>query len=191
MKCILVVFTFIAFAGSLLGLNVQAQMGQEPGKMEKLSDKVADPVTDKVMKASEAPASLTLYFASETAKEVFLKNPSKFLTTRCPVSGEEVNKLNALFSDHNGKAYYFCFSDCQPKFEQAPTKYIGKKTRQLGKPGPSFMPMRARTVTDPVCGMKISSGGTLISEYRGETYHFCSTRCRESFTKAPGTYIKE
>ncbi len=43
---------------------------------------------------------------------------------------------------------------------------------------------------DPVCGMEVipekAAGHT---EWRGDTYYFCSLRCREKFTAAPETYV--
>jgi Cu+-exporting ATPase len=48
----------------------------------------------------------------------------------------------------------------------------------------------ANTVKDPVCGMEIdpaTAAGT--SEYKGQTYHFCSIGCKKSFDKEPEKYI--
>ncbi|MBE0505044.1 MAG: heavy metal translocating P-type ATPase, partial [Desulfuromonadales bacterium] len=43
---------------------------------------------------------------------------------------------------------------------------------------------------DPVCGMKVTSdakGGT--TEWQGETYTFCSEKCRKKFTADPEAYL--
>ena len=48
----------------------------------------------------------------------------------------------------------------------------------------------ADTVHDPVCGMDIdpaSAAGT--SEYKGQTYYFCSLGCKKSFDKDPEKYV--
>ncbi|MDA8239331.1 MAG: heavy metal translocating P-type ATPase [Nitrospiraceae bacterium] len=45
-------------------------------------------------------------------------------------------------------------------------------------------------VKDPVCGMQIEdkeAAGT--STYKGETYYFCSTSCRDKFVRNPGAFI--
>jgi len=45
---------------------------------------------------------------------------------------------------------------------------------------------------DPVCKMNIEeskSAGTVV--YKGETYYFCSTNCKDNFEKEPEKYIKE
>lgn len=40
--------------------------------------------------------------------------------------------------------------------------------------------------TDPVCGMSVESTTAAAQEvYRGKTYFFCSTHCRDEFKKAP------
>ncbi len=44
-------------------------------------------------------------------------------------------------------------------------------------------------VVDAVCGMGIDPRKTaLISNYRGQTYHFCSALCKEKFDKHPEQY---
>ena len=45
---------------------------------------------------------------------------------------------------------------------------------------------------DPVCGMDIdpkTAAGK--SEYKGQTYYFCSDECRKKFEKEPKRYVKE
>ncbi len=42
---------------------------------------------------------------------------------------------------------------------------------------------------DPVCGMDVDEQtATLKSEYKGQTYYFCSTGCKRSFDKDPEKY---
>lgn len=48
----------------------------------------------------------------------------------------------------------------------------------------------ANTVHDPVCGMDIdpaTAAGT--SDYKGQTYYFCSIGCKKSFDKDPEKYV--
>lgn len=50
----------------------------------------------------------------------------------------------------------------------------------------------ADTVHDPVCGMDIdpaTAAGT--SEYKGQTYYFCSPGCKKSFDKDPEKYLSQ
>jgi Cu+-exporting ATPase len=45
---------------------------------------------------------------------------------------------------------------------------------------------------DPVCGMNVNeqqAAGT--SEYEGETYYFCSPRCKEQFDQTPERYTRQ
>jgi len=45
------------------------------------------------------------------------------------------------------------------------------------------------TVIDPVCGMTINPADTVATEIRaGETYHFCSTDCHDTFIADPARY---
>jgi len=48
----------------------------------------------------------------------------------------------------------------------------------------------ATTVHDPVCHMDIDPATAAgKSEYKGETYYFCSLGCKKSFDKEPDKYI--
>jgi YHS domain-containing protein len=53
--------------------------------------------------------------------------------------------------------------------------------------GEKFMEI---TVHDPVCHMDIDpKTATGTSEYKGQTYYFCSMGCKRSFDKDPEKYI--
>jgi len=44
---------------------------------------------------------------------------------------------------------------------------------------------------DPVCGMDVdpkTAAGN--SEYKGQTYYFCSNGCKRAFDKEPEKYLK-
>jgi Cu+-exporting ATPase len=42
---------------------------------------------------------------------------------------------------------------------------------------------------DPVCGMNVRDRDeSLQSEFRGQTYHFCSDRCLATFEQDPETF---
>ena len=44
-------------------------------------------------------------------------------------------------------------------------------------------------VTDPVCGMQMDIADTVASaEHEGQTFYFCSARCREAFVDDPHRY---
>ncbi len=48
----------------------------------------------------------------------------------------------------------------------------------------------ANTVKDPVCGMDIDPATAAgKSEYKGQTYYFCSLGCKKSFDKEPEKYV--
>ncbi len=50
----------------------------------------------------------------------------------------------------------------------------------------------ANTVKDPVCGMDIDPATAAgKSEYKGQTYYFCSAGCKNSFDKEPEKYIDQ
>ena len=44
-------------------------------------------------------------------------------------------------------------------------------------------------VKDPVCGMDVDSVADAgQTEYKGQTYYFCSKGCKDTFDKEPGKY---
>src|SRR5665213_1105157 len=48
----------------------------------------------------------------------------------------------------------------------------------------------AHLVKDPVCGMDVDpSTAKHRADYAGQTYYFCSARCRERFVAEPGKYL--
>ena len=51
--------------------------------------------------------------------------------------------------------------------------------------------MKTTTVVkDPVCGMDIDAATAAgHSEYKGQTYYFCATPCKEKFASAPEQYV--
>ena len=45
---------------------------------------------------------------------------------------------------------------------------------------------------DPVCGMEVDpKTATNKSEYKGQTYYFCSLGCKSAFEKEPEKYLKQ
>jgi Cu+-exporting ATPase len=43
---------------------------------------------------------------------------------------------------------------------------------------------------DPVCGMQVDKEkADATSEYRGETYYFCATACKQKFDANPEAYV--
>ena len=42
---------------------------------------------------------------------------------------------------------------------------------------------------DLVCGMNVDEKTALRSEYKGQTYYFCSPGCKRSFDKEPEKYV--
>jgi len=49
---------------------------------------------------------------------------------------------------------------------------------------------RTMTATDPVCGMAVDpSTAKHRSEYRGETFSFCSLMCKKAFEDDPLHYL--
>jgi Cu+-exporting ATPase len=50
---------------------------------------------------------------------------------------------------------------------------------------------KAETAKDPVCGMSVAKEGAPNYQFVGETYYFCSERCRNRFQALPAKFLTE
>lgn len=44
---------------------------------------------------------------------------------------------------------------------------------------------------DPVCGMNVGDKGSLKSEFKGQSYYFCSDKCKAEFDRKPENYVSK
>ena len=91
-----------------------------------------------------------------------------------PVCGMTVDPAHSAGSyEHAGKTYYFCNVSCLNRFKADPARYMN--------PAPATGSQK-----DPVCGMDVvPDHATGAVEHKGQTYYFCSARCRERFEAEP------
>ncbi len=101
--------------------------------------------------------------------------------------------------EYDGRIYYFCSKACARKFMQDPEEYLatahkGSKQPTETKEQPSepldrveeAKDWQAMVHLDPVCRMKVIEGREAGKvEYKGTTYYFCSTNCRQRFEMDP------
>lgn len=115
-----------------------------------------------------------------------------------PVCGMLVDPAKAAASaEFEGTAYYFCSKSCHDKFVVNPKKYLqgdvepgsccggGQELVTLSS-APAI-----RKVKDVVCGMTIDPAKAAAStDYKGESYYFCSKGCHTKFTADPEKYLQ-
>jgi YHS domain-containing protein len=148
----MMLFTICALLLSAASMAQMHDNNQHHEMTTVTENEVVCPVTNRIMNTAEAPASYTFYFASEAAKDVFLKNPAKFLTATCPVIGGEASKLTAAYTNYEGVAYFFCCDGCQEKFDKEPKAYIGKAPQKSEAPGGSESPVMGAKASGQTCG---------------------------------------
>jgi Cu+-exporting ATPase len=86
-----------------------------------------------------------------------------------------------LFSDFEGKRYYFCAQYCKDTFEEDPEKYRDAEVVEEE--------LVSEVAIDPICKMDvITATAELISDYEGKRYYFCAPYCKETFDKDPSKY---
>ncbi len=58
--------------------------------------------------------------------------------------------------------------------------------------GVKVLAQTEQKLVDPVCGMTVTKEGAAGSTtYQGKTYYFCSTACKDNFTKDPQKYLAQ
>lgn len=50
--------------------------------------------------------------------------------------------------------------------------------------------IKGKTAKDAVCGSSVSKDGAPTYQFVGETYYFCSERCRDRFQALPARYLE-
>jgi YHS domain-containing protein len=66
----------------------------------------------------------------------------------------------------------------------------GSERQRVGGPGAGSKPVyRGRMVRDPVCGLFLLEERAIEDHLDGETQHFCSEKCRETFKKTKATGV--
>ncbi len=60
---------------------------------------------------------------------------------------------------------------------------FSKPKRKTSHPHSSRNPEVKKLVRDPVCGVYIDEEVAIKLVYKGETYYFCSEKCRDEFLK--------
>ena len=148
-----------------------------------------DPVCGMTVEPAKAAGSSeyggeTYYFCSVGCKEKFDADPPKYAGAKAsapaidPVCGMTFDPAKAAgSSEYAGETYYFCSAGCKEKFDADPPKYAVLKSSAPAK--------------DPVCGMTVDPAKAAgSSEYRGETYYFCSPGCKSKFEADPAKFTE-
>ncbi len=87
-----------------------------------------------------------------------------------------------LYTDFDGKRYYFCNQYCKDTFEANPEDY--RETT-----GTEEEEQKSGVAVDPICKMDVDiATATLVSEYKGKKYYFCSQHCFNTFEANPEEY---
>jgi len=87
-----------------------------------------------------------------------------------------------LYTDFEGKRYYFCAQYCKDTFEADPEKY--REVTQVAK-----KEVVSSLAIDPICKMDVDiATANLISDYKGKKYYFCSLNCKDTFDADPEQY---
>lgn len=100
-----------------------------------------------------------------------------------PICKMEVDIDSAeLYSDYEGRRYYFCAPYCKQTFDENPEKYKNQDTREE-------TPEVSKIAVDPICKMDVDTETTdLYTDYEGKRYYFCAPYCKQTFEANPEEY---
>jgi len=86
-----------------------------------------------------------------------------------------------LFSDFEGKRYYFCAQYCKDTFEENPENYLDTESI-VTEATPSI-------AIDPICKMDVDTAtAELYSDFKDKRYYFCAPYCKQTFDANPEEY---
>lgn len=69
-----------------------------------------------------------------------------------------------------------------PKVKQKTKKTVSKSNEKI---------VKFANAVDPICDMKTESDMKHIAVYKNKTYGFCSSYCKDEFTKNPEKYVQK
>ncbi|MBD3408389.1 MAG: cadmium-translocating P-type ATPase [Candidatus Lokiarchaeota archaeon] len=114
----------------------------------------------------------------DTEKETEAKSTAVDPICKMDVDIETAN----LYSDYEGKRYYFCAPYCKQTFDANPEKYKDEDTRQEKTEEPKI-------AVDPICKMDVDTEtADLYTDYEGKRYYFCASYCKQTFEANPEKY---
>ncbi len=113
-------------------------------------------------------------------------NERNTLMAKDPVCGMRVDPRTASGkAEHKGKTYYFCNSNCEQRFREAPDQFTALEDQPFKILGAPVKP-----ALDPVCGMSVDPKTAAASvDYQGQKYYFCCRSCEDRFASAPERFL--
>lgn len=97
-----------------------------------------------------------------------------------PVCGMSVTPASKHHYEYQGDDYYFCCAGCLNKFSANPEKYLHNSDDGGGDDA---------ALTDPVCGMSVTTDSNHHFQYQGDDYYFCCAGCKNKFSDNPEKYL--
>jgi len=137
-----------------------------------------DPISGGTVTDAEAPRAIFLdvvyHFESEKNLATFRRDPEKYATVTCPVSGNPVPiSMAKARGNYAGRTWYFNKKSDMMEFTSDPEKYA--------------------TYRCPVCGGggKIAKPTTITEEVNGFSLHFCCSHCLAAFHEKPDGFVAD
>lgn len=102
-----------------------------------------------------------------------------------PVCGMNVSEDSEHHAEYLQKDYLFCSSYCQEKFSETPESYVHEVKEGVSESNNK----NDRKLTDPVCGMDVSSDSKYSYIHKHVAHFFCSKHCLHKFEQTPEHYL--
>lgn len=96
------------------------------------------------------------------------------------------NLKNIIVLSTLAVSFFSCTKE-QPKQENFEVKHVSHEEMKTA----TKLDVAVVNELDPICGMKTADHLSSTATYKGKTYGFCSSMCKDEFLKSPEKYIHE
>ncbi len=80
----------------------------------------------------------------------------------------------------------------QTRFNRIAGQVTGFLSPSCNNPRAMKTPDASSTLRDPVCGMTVDpKTAAASSQFRGQTFYFCSAHCRQKFDASPASFVDQ
>jgi len=106
----------------------------------------------------------------------------------CSFCSSQLDPENAVVEQSDAATHYFCCDHCRGSYlagEEGPSN--GRD--DSGGASSENTVHRTKGLVDPICYMDVNPAWGFEAQYKGESYFFCSERCRRRFAESPEDYL--
>ena len=114
------------------------------------------------------------------------EDPSKVMCSFC---SSQLDPESAVVEQSGDATHYFCCDHCRGRFMASDDHQTEAASHSHGGTDATVTSVPSRRLVDPICYMDVNPAWGFEAQYKGESYFFCSERCRRRFADSPEDYL--